>query len=191
MRRVGERTIRSFMGIYENKENLLSFENYYAGLITWFRENQGRFDKEVVGRHRIKQLMEIDEKSYIITNPDIVLKKEKERIEKLFPMREDTFLMVFSDLLWEMLAYNTHIRCLCHGLEGEYRCVALKMKEDMPRILAFECDNDLCGKLVDMNGNTIDGKVEIVFPATRMEVEKMVTHVGEWRGDAPGEMGNV
>ena len=68
--------LNSFHNIYLDKNNLLSYKNYYNALRLWVKKNEKNLSSRLQYNSRLRMLLDLDEDKYLVDNPEFSLEME-------------------------------------------------------------------------------------------------------------------
>lgn len=158
---------QDFHKIYSNPENLKNFYNYYLSLVNFVNKNPKYFTEEIKQRSGISELIIIDPYEYIVSDPDISLKREKSRLESIGFDKVDTLAMIISSILWDMVTIYSGKDCPITP-DMELRYIKNVLDGGFENIL-LECSQ--CGWVEDLTGKKYDGPFGSVFPANKKDLQ--------------------
>ena len=161
--------IMSFKRIYEEEETLLNYINYYRSLIKWIKEHLRFFSTEQLENSRLNILVDINPDKYVVSNPELLRKKEKKRIGERDYETIDDLLMSISDTLWDLVTIRSGIDCP-NCIYDELRYVVAEDK-DIHELL-LECET--CGWTEHINGEQWNEGLVKIIPATLDEIKSVM-----------------
>lgn len=161
--------IMSFKRIYEEEEALLNYINYYKYLIEWIKEHLKIFSAEQLENSRLNVLMDLDPNRYVISNPELSLKKENKRIGERDFKTIDDLLMSISDTLWDLVTIRSGIDCP-NCIYDELRYVVAEDKDTHELLL--ECET--CGWTEHINGEQWNEGLVKIIPARMDEIKRII-----------------
>lgn len=161
--------IMSFKRMYEEEETLLNYINYYNSLIKWIKENLSFFTAEQIENSRLNVLINLNPDKYVVSNPELLLKKEYKRIGEREYETIDELLMSISDTLWDLVTIRSGKDCP-NCIYDELRYV---VAENQGRHeLLLECET--CGWTEHINGKIWNEGVVKIFPACLDEIKCVI-----------------
>jgi len=166
-KKMNEKLWHNFMEIFDNKDNLKSYYNYYLAIVNWVRMNKKFFKKEVLERNRLDVLLELDPTVYIVDNPDFSLEMELSRIGQDVPASINNFAMRIGDTLFELVSIKSGSDCpKC--IYDELRYIFTVNEITSEEKVALECNS--CGwtEYID-GGKWNDGTVKAI-PASKKDL---------------------
>ncbi len=91
---MNDSVLNSFHEIYLDKNNLLSYKNYYNALRLWVKKNEKNFSSRLQYSSRLRMLLDLDEDKYLVGNPGFYMEMEEKRKSRVGFSKIDTMLMV-------------------------------------------------------------------------------------------------
>lgn len=154
--------------IYYNELSMLSHKNYYNALVSWIKNHIDLFSNEQLQKSRLDVLMHIEPDKYIISESDICLEWEFDRIGKRIYTTKNELVMSIGNTLWDLVTIKSGKDCpIC--MDDELRYV-IAIKQDDLCELVLECDS--CGWVEYLNGKQWDEGFVKIIPANIKEVRK-------------------
>lgn len=164
------RLSKEFQAIYQDPENLKDYQSYYMSLVNFIKERPKYFTEEIKNDWGLLELMAIDPKEYIVSNPDISLEMEEKRMGSADFGRVDTFAMIISSILWDMITIYSGKDCPITP-EMELRYVK-NVCDDHSEVILMECSQ--CGWIEDLVGKEYDGPFGRFFPVNKKDLQGIV-----------------
>ena len=161
--------IMSFKRIYEEEETLLNYVNYYKSLIEWIKEHLNFFSTEQLENSRLNVLMDLNPDEYVVSNPELLLKKENKRIGERDFETIDDLLMSISDTLWDLVTIRSGRDCP-NCIYDELRYVVAEGKD--AHELLLECET--CGWTEHINGEQWNEGLVKIIPARLDEIKSVI-----------------
>lgn len=163
-----EKLFKDYSEIFDDCENMTNFSSYYKALVEILKKHPLEFTDEVREEWGLNELLSIDEDEYIVTNPDLSLDTEKERVGQSVYEDIDTMAMSIRDTLWDMVTVYSGRDCPINP-NDELRFIKIVYKDDSNQIL-LECPG--CGWTEDLEGKEYTGDFGKVFPVTEKEIQE-------------------
>jgi len=161
---------KSFQNIFNDKEALSSFENYYKALVSWLKHNMHLLQGKVEQDKRLVVLLELDPYEYVVKNPGLVLSWEKERVGSRTFEAIDNMLMSIGDTLWDMVTIYSEKSC--PRCDDGLRYVIAEDERIIYKELTLECDT--CGWAEHLDGREWEfGVVEKIIPANKKDIAEL------------------
>lgn len=168
-KKIFKNLIMSFKSIYEKEETLLSYINYYNSLIKWIKENLSFFTAEQIENSRLNVLVNLNPNKYVVSNPELLLKKENKRIGERDYKTIDDLLMSISDTLWDLVTIRSGKDCP-NCIYDELRYVVAENQDR--RELLLECET--CGWTEHINGGQWNEGLVKIIPARVDEIKRVI-----------------
>lgn len=160
--------LNSFHEIYLDKNNLLSYKNYYNALRLWVKKNEKNLSSRLQYNSRLRMLLDLDEDKYLVDNPEFSLEMEEKRKSRVGFSKIDTMLMVICDTLWDMVTIRSEKNCPCCG-DGDLRYIKVLSNSARHNNVLLECN--ICGRLANFDGSRYEGrKIDNYYPACKEEI---------------------
>lgn len=166
------RLLKSFQSIYSDENNMKSFSNYYHALCNWVKSNQNYIGSELICRNGLDVLISLDLDNYLVDSDTngLCLENEENRVGRNFSSL-DGLLMVISNTLWDMVTIRSEAICI-RCKYGDLRYIKINDQDGNGKIV-LECNE--CGQAMNLDGSKLEEKIENYLPATKSEVEKIIS----------------
>lgn len=160
--------LNSFHEIYLDKNNLLSYKNYYNALRSWIKKNEKKLSSKLQYDSRLKMLIELNEDKYLVDDPEFSLEMEEKRMRRVNFSKIDTMLMIICDTLWDMVTIRSEKNCPCCG-DGDLRYIKVESNNGRSNNVLLECN--VCGGLAYIDGcRCEERKIDSYHPACKEEI---------------------
>lgn len=167
-KQLSDRLWINFLEVLKNPSTLKDFESYYKSIVTWINDNNRFFTNDLLKKHRLDVLMEIEPSKYIIDNPEFELDKEPNRFKKNRPTSIDTFLMIVGNRLWDIVTIRSGKDCP-NCLYDELRYLLIESLSKEQEII-LECES--CAWIEHIGGTKLNEGIIKVIPANKNDLKK-------------------
>jgi len=159
----------SFLSLLAEKENLSSFEKYYASLVSWTKDNTELLGEKLTENKDINALLELDPREYITEKPELSLDMEQKRLEGVEYDSIGSFIMAVQNTLWDMVIIESDKNCpIC--IYAGLKYVIFENEARNIRELVLECYT--CGWSEHLDGRKWEhGRVERILPANKKDLD--------------------
>lgn len=157
----------SFKAIYDRKETLLNFENYYIALVSWVKENMNILRDDIENEKRLLVLLDINPHDYVVENPELSLSLESKRLGSRQFETIAEMLMSIDGTLWDMVTIGSGKDCP-NCIDDELRYVIAEDKSSNLKEVILECDT--CGWTEHMNGKKWEEGIVNILPANKEDI---------------------
>ena len=156
-----------FKKLQYDENGFRSFVDYYLLLATWVRCNMKSFNASIIENSRIRFLVNIDPREYVVEDPGISLDMEPRRLFSNRPKTVNVLIMLISDTLWDLVTIRSSKACpIC--VYDDLRYLIAENKLSKERRLILECDS--CGYVEFSDGTSWNGEIVDIFPVNKNEL---------------------
>lgn len=89
----------------------LTKQEFYAAISKWLVSNKNAFKEQLWTSYGLDKLSSLDPSLFNVESSEGSIEENISRLNNLQPSSQDSIVVIIRDILWDMAAFKTDIRC--------------------------------------------------------------------------------